>query len=70
MGAERLVHRVHLISWIYGCRKTSAQCTLSVGYLNQAIEPTLELFQGQHWGNSLETGWSAYGLSESIDIPP
>ena len=30
-----------------------------------SIRPTLELFQGQHWGNSWEKGWSAYGLSLS-----
>ena len=28
-----------------------------------SIRPTLELFQRQHWGNSWETGRSAYGLS-------
>ena len=30
-----------------------------------SISPTLELFQGQHWGNSWETGWSAYGPSRA-----
>ena len=32
------------------------------------IRPTLERFQGQHWVNSWETGWSAYmGIPERID---
>ena len=30
-----------------------------------SIRPTLELFQGQHWGNSRETRWSAYGPSRA-----
>ena len=29
------------------------------------IRPTLQVFQRQHWGNSSETGWSAYGPSRA-----
>ena len=32
---------------------------------SSSIRTTLEMFQGQHWGNSWDTGWSANGPSRA-----
>ena len=46
-------------------REAKKEEELNKQTLSSSIRPTLELFQGQHWVNSRETGWSACGPSRA-----